>query len=249
MQEQKMNICLLNDSFPPTIDGVSNTVFNYASVIHGSLGNVVVGTPQYPGARDECPFPVVRYPSLRIKKITDYRTGVPFDPVSVRAILGYEPDIIHTHCPFASALLARTLRRLGGAPIVFTYHTKFDIDIANIFGTELMRAAAAKFLVSNVEECDEVWVVSRGAGENLKSLGYAGGVTVMKNGVDFPKGRVPRRAIDAVSEKHALPDGVPVFLFVGRMMWYKGIRMILDGLVRVKKRGADFRMVFVGSGG
>jgi glycosyltransferase involved in cell wall biosynthesis len=33
------------------------------------------------------------------------------------------------------------------------------------------------------------------------------------------------------------------------MMWYKGIRMILDGLVRVKKRGADFRMVFVGSGG
>ena len=34
------DICLLNDSFPPIIDGVSNTVANYARVI-ASRGNGV----------------------------------------------------------------------------------------------------------------------------------------------------------------------------------------------------------------
>ena len=32
------------------------------------------------------------------------------------------------------------------------------------------------------------------------------------------------------------------------MMWYKGIRIILDGLKRLAGDGADFRMVFVGGG-
>ena len=27
---EKLNVCLLNDSFPPTIDGVANAVCNYA---------------------------------------------------------------------------------------------------------------------------------------------------------------------------------------------------------------------------
>lgn len=44
-----MNICLLNDSFPPIIDGVANVVMNYADIMTTELeANVVVGTPRYP---------------------------------------------------------------------------------------------------------------------------------------------------------------------------------------------------------
>ena len=42
--------------------------------------------------------------------------------------------------------------------------------------------------------------------------------------------------------------GLPLFLFVGRMMWYKGIRIILDALKKLSESGRDFRMVFVGGG-
>ena len=45
-----------------------------------------------------------------------------------------------------------------------------------------------------------------------------------------------------------MPHGVPVFLYVGRMMWYKGIRITLDALKRLSDEGTDFRMVFVGGG-
>lgn len=35
-----MNICLLNDSFPPLIDGVANTVINYAENLVSCGDNV-----------------------------------------------------------------------------------------------------------------------------------------------------------------------------------------------------------------
>ena len=53
----------------------------------------------------------------------------------------------------------------------------------------------------------------------------------------------------AVCRDFDLPEGVPVFLFVGRMMWYKGLRITLDALKKLKDAGHAFRMVFVGSGG
>ncbi len=40
---------MLNERFfPPVIDGVANTVFNYAEIIQKDLGNAVVATPEYP---------------------------------------------------------------------------------------------------------------------------------------------------------------------------------------------------------
>ena len=34
MTVSDLKVCLLNDSFPPVIDGVSNAVVNYASRLH-----------------------------------------------------------------------------------------------------------------------------------------------------------------------------------------------------------------------
>ena len=34
-----MKVCLSNDSFPPLIDGVANTVVNYATVIQKKYGS------------------------------------------------------------------------------------------------------------------------------------------------------------------------------------------------------------------
>ena len=48
----KHTICLLNDSFPPIIDGVSNAVLNYARIIEQRHGHSMVVTPEMPGADD-----------------------------------------------------------------------------------------------------------------------------------------------------------------------------------------------------
>lgn len=85
------------------------------------------------------------------------------------------------------------------APLVLTYHTKYDVDIAKAVCGKLLQESAIRALVQNIASCDEVWVVSRGAGENLRSLGYEGDYIVMENGVDVPRGRVSDEAIAAAT--------------------------------------------------
>ena len=246
---EKRSICLINDSFPPVIDGVANAVTNYATVIQRDYGDATVVTPYYPDADDSVyPFPVLRYPSIDMTKLVGYRAGFPLSPELMEQVEGRHIDLIHSHCPVTSMVLARMLRQKLNVPLVFTYHTKFDIDIANAIHSKLLQEASIRLLVENISACDEVWTVSHGAGENLRSLGYQGNYIVMPNGVDFPAGRLGEDKVRAVGADLDLPEGVPLFLFVGRMMWYKGLRIILDALKQLKDEGQDFRMVFVGKG-
>lgn len=245
----KHTICLLNDSFPPAIDGVANTVANYADQIERNHGHAIVVTPSYPGADDSrYAFPVVRYPSIDIRNRFGYVAGFPFSPEVARRLTTERVELLHSHCPIVSAMLARGLRDVLDVPVVLTYHTKFDIDIEKIIRSKLLQEISIRALVQNISACDEVWVVSHGAGENLRSLGYEGDYIVMKNGVDMPRGKAGSEQIRAVVKGYDLPKDVPVFLFVGRLMWYKGLSTILDSLAQIRAKDIDFRMVFIGDG-
>lgn len=245
-----LSVCLLNDSFAPVIDGVANAVTNYAEIISGGLGSATVVTPSYPGAEDDFHFDVVRYRSMGItKKLCGYRAGYPFSSSALDELGKENFDILHTHCPFASTMMGRVLREKTNVPLVMTYHTKFDVDIERTFpNSPLICERITKFVVKNISACDEVWTVSHGAGENLRSLGYEGNYIVMENGVDFPQGRADENAAAALRERYGVPRDTALFLFVGRMMWYKGIRLILDALKLLRERNIGFRMMFVGDG-
>jgi len=245
----KQTICIMNDSFPPQIDGVANTAANYASIIERDLGHSIVVTPEFPEKDDSVfPFPVIRYPSLDARWFIGYMAGIPFSPTVAKQLRKENTAVMHCHCPSASLVLARELRNSIDVPVVFTYHTKYDVDIAKALKSDLLTDGAIRIMIENISACDEVWTVSRGAGENLKSLGFEGDYIVMENGVDMPLGRASEGSIASAVEGYDLPREVPVFLFVGRMMWYKGIRIILDALEGLKQQGVDFRMIFIGSG-
>jgi len=246
-----MRVSLLNDSFPPVIDGVANVVMNYARIMtEQNMAEVMVGTPRYPEAQyDIYPYRVVPYQSFDTTGIVSgYRAGNPFAMKAIEEMTSFAPDIIHTHCPVSSTVMARIVRNETKVPVVFTYHTKFDVDIARAVSAKFLQKESIKALVDNISACDEVWVVSEGAGENLRSLGYEGSFRVMPNGVDFAKGRVDDADVRKAVGGYDLPEGVPMFLFVGRMMKYKGLPLILDAMKILKEKGMDFRMVFVGGG-
>ena len=246
-----MKVCLLNDSFPPVLDGVANVLINYARYLPSDFASpVIVGTPRYPGADySSYPYPVIPYQSLPTENLASgYRTGNPFAEKAISEMAAFQPDIIHAHCPASATVIARLLRDEVKAPIVYTYHTKYDIDLRRIIKIRAAAEETIKAMVGNIAACDDIWVVSRGAGESLSALGFEGEWHVMDNGVDFDKGRVDQAAVQEATAGYDLPENVPMFLFVGRMMTYKGIPMILDALKLLSDAGQDFRMVFIGKG-
>lgn len=242
----RLKIGLFNDSFPPTIDGVAQTVKNYAAILHKNHCDVTVVTPKYKDAVDAFPFEVFRYQSIPLDHRIGYRAGNPFNPDTLIKLRKKKFDLIHIHAPFASSVLAANINHRPKVPTVLTYHTKFDIDIAKRVPLDGMRKIAMKFLLDNINAVDEVWVVTEGCGKALRNIGYRGGYTVMENGTDFAYGRATPEQVEELREKYDIPEDRFVFLFVGRMMWYKNTRLILDSLKLLKGEGVPFKAFLSG---
>ena len=242
-------IALFNDSFPPTIDGVANTIYNYADILtKKQLADCTVVTPKYPNVNDNYDFDVVRYSSASVSKNLEYRVGNIVPIKTLTTLLNKDFDLVHVHSPFVSAVVADELVKLNpNIPVVFTYHTKFDIELEKRFKDKLFLKVAKKFILNNINRADEVWVVSKGSIESLKSFGYKGPYRVMRNGTDFKSGVSSEERIKKLKEKHQINDDELVFLFVGRMMWYKNIKLIIDAL-RLLPADLKFKMIFVGKG-
>lgn len=249
----KLKVALMNDSFPPIIDGVANTVKNYADIINEKYGEPLVITPRYPGIITEHNYKVLRYSSVNFFGRLPYRVGNPVSPSVIYSIFKEKPDLLHVHCPFASMSLARSINASEfmkeHIPVVFTYHTKFSVDIGKYVSSRPMKAVAQRYVLSNINYADEVWVVSEGAGRDLAEFGYTGEYLVMPNGTDFPHERASDERIRQINFLYDLPKDVPMFLFVGRMMWYKNLRLILDSLKKLADSDLKFSAVFVGDGG
>ncbi len=246
--DKKLKVALGNDAFLPTIDGVNAVIKYYAEHINRELGEAVVVTPENPNKKDYMfPFEVYRYKSL-FTFGEGYPVGWPFKREFADDIINMNFDILHSHCPVATSYFFRRINRIKRIPTVLTYHTKFEYDIDARVKSLAVRQKAYTMIGKDIKCADEVWVTSRGTADSLRIMGYDGDFVVMPNGCDLPKVTVSDSEKAIIRRKHNIPDGVPVFVFVGRLMWYKNIRLILDAMRLLKDRERDFRMLFLGIG-
>ena len=245
----KLKIAIGTDAFPPTTDGISNVAQSYAEKINQGLGEAVIVTPKNPNQQDyKYPYEIFRYKSWWIPTKEGYSVGWPFKPELHQAIIDRHFDLLHSHCPLATSYYFKRVAQLHPIPTVLTYHTKYEYDFDRCIPGKPAKDFAYNFMLKNISAADEVWVTSEGTVESLRRFGYQGDYVVMPNGCDMPKVDVSQSQVDIIRRKHNIPDGVPVFIYVGRMIWYKNIRLILDACKILMERGEDFRLLMVGFG-
>ncbi len=244
----RIHVGQFNDSFPPTIDGVAQVVKNYADCLHRNHCDVTVVTPEYKNVRDDYPFEVYRYQSIPLDNRIGYRAGNVFSPEALVQLRRKKFDLMHVHAPFASSVLVSNLNHRTRVPVVLTYHTKFEVDIGKRVSNTVFRKIAMEFLLRNVKAADEIWTVTEKGSESLRAIGYEGDCYVMENGTDFAFGRADENKVQQLREAYDLPEDAFIFLFVGRMMWYKNTRLILDSLKIAKEKGLPFRCFMIGGG-
>lgn len=246
--DKKIKVAIGTEAFPPTIDGTSTVAKCYADIINDKLGEAVVVTPRNPNQQDyKFPYEIYRYKSL-FTFGEGYPVGWPFKKEFSTDVIAREFDILHSHCPIATSYFFRRINRIQRIPQVLTYHTKYEYDFEERIPTPLIKRRAYGMLLNNIKCADEVWITSKGTADSLRKVGYDGDYVVMPNGCDLPKVSITEAERDMIRRKHNLPNNIPIFIFVGRMMWYKNIRLILDSLAMFKSQGRDFRMLMLGMG-
>lgn len=246
--ENKLRIAIGTEAFPPTVDGISTVAKCYADIINKDLGEAVIVTPKNPNQQDyKYPYQIYRYQSL-FTFGEGYPVGWPFKKQFAEDIINMNFDILHSHCPIATSYFFRRINRLKRIPQILTYHTKYEYDFESRIPTPLIKRRAYGMLLNNIKCADEVWVTSKGTAESLRKVGYMGDYVIMPNGCDLPKVNFTDSDVAMIKRKHNIPDKVPVFVFVGRMMWYKNIRLIIDACRILKDKGRDYRMIMIGMG-
>lgn len=244
----KLKIAIGTEAFPPTIDGISTVAKCYADIINDKLGKAVIVTPKNPNQEDyKYKYRIYRYKSL-FTFGEGYPVGWPFKRQFSEDIINMDFDILHSHCPIATSYFFRRVNRIKRIPQVLTYHTKYEYDFESRIPGYPLRHRAYGFLLNNIKSADEVWVTSKGTAESLRKVGYEGNYIIMPNGCDLPISRFSCDDRDIIRRKHSIPAGVPILIFVGRMMWYKNIKIIVDACGRLKAEGFDFRLLMIGTG-
>ncbi len=247
--DRLLKIGIGSDAFPPTTDGVCKVILNYAEQLNNGLADATVIVPKNPNQLDyKYDFKIFRYKSWWFPSNEGYTIGWPFDEKLHRELINMNFDLLHSHCPLATSYYFRLVNEKKRIPTVLTYHTKLEYDIEKRIPVQRAKDFSYHFLLNNINAADEVWVTSEGTVESLRKVGYEGDYIVMPNGCDFPITNVPDEDIAVIKRKHNIPEDVPVFIYCGRMIWYKNIRLILDACAKLKADGKKFKLIMLGFG-
>ena len=248
MQEkQTLRIGEFTDTFLPVVDGVGRVALAYSETLARMGHQVSVVAPMYDtGYMGNYPFELVDFKAVRVPGLKQYRIGEAMLDAHYRQRIRNIPlDIVHAHSPFTAGSEALRLAAVRHLPLVATFHSKYYDDFLRATRSESLARVATKIVVDYFERCDEVWAVSRNAGDVLRSYGYEGEVQVMPNGADL---RTLNPAdVREVERRWNLGDD-PLLLFVGQMDWKKNILTILEACSLLKHSGKPFRLGLAGQG-
>ncbi len=244
-----LTIGQFNESFPPIIDGVANVVKNYAYWLNKKHGSCCVITPKHPKADDSYDFPVYRFASFKVPTRNEYRFGFPQMSTSFWMSLKKIPfDIVHAHCPFSTGIAARSIAKRQGIPLIATFHSKFREDFMDAFKSEIIVESILAKIAAFFDTADEVWTVNEASIETLREYGYKGPVYVMGNGCDLAPCRPGEKDLGDIDAMCGIQNDMPLLVYIGQLVWQKNLKMLLEALALLKKRGTTFHMLFVGEG-
>lgn len=237
-----------NDSYPPIMDGVANTVKNYGLWLNRKYGQSYIVTPSYPQYKDDDEFDIIRYKSIGLIGRPPYRLGLPhLDRDLKNTLQSIDFDIVHAHSPFSSGQVALKIAREKKIPIVATFHSKFYDDFKQSLKFDGLASLAVKKVVQFFEKVDSVWAVNNGTAETLRSYGYQGEITVVQNGTDFDHSNNDDDR-KYINDMYNIKDEDIALLFVGQHIWQKNLKMLIESLRYLKDKNVNFKMFFVGQG-
>ena len=230
-----MNILLVNKYYPPHIGGIESHVRDLAEGLVAAGHNVKVLVANT-GSRTEFD---------QVAGVEVVRLGRAFEIASMPVAYGFtrflnqaceEADIVHFHFPYPWAEYAWWAEP-GGVPYVVTYHA--DI-VRQKVGLALYRPIMRRFL----NRAEALIVSSPQMVESSENL-HSRRDRCRQVNFGLPLAHIAHNpgAVARAATLRASLDGRFIVLFVGRLVYYKGIEVLVDSMPEV-----DAEFVCIGTG-
>jgi glycosyltransferase involved in cell wall biosynthesis len=168
--------------------------------------------------------------------------GIPSVPELVQTLVDGRYDLIHLASPGPAGIGAALSARIGGIPLVGSYHTELAAYAALRSGDPRVELAARAALSLFYRQCQVVLSPSAAADESLAGLGVdPDRVGRWARGVDL-------QLYDPARRSRARDDGRIRVLYAGRLTKEKGVELLAESYLRASERDPRLHLVLAGGG-
>ncbi len=240
-----MNIAFFSESYKPYISGVTNSIETLKKGLEGLGHKVMVFSPDYPGTQ-RTPE-VYRFPSLPAP-YPGYRLAIPLPGKYYGELKKAGINIIHSHSPYQLGLLSMSYARKLKVPFVFTMHTILGkyMHYVPIIPDQLLDFFSSRYIKWFCNRCDCVVVPTEKIKRQLSSIGVKARMEVVPTGIDLslPDAADP----SGIRQKHGIPGGAKLLLFVGRLAREKNITFLFRAFESILSRRGDVYLLLAARG-
>lgn len=237
---------MVTNTFAPVVGGLERSIQLFTDELRRLGHHVLIVAPQFQGAPAN-ETGVIRVPSIRHFRNTDYSIGFPIPALISKSIRAFKPDLVHSHHPFLLGDIALRISRKYELPLIFTYHTKFEdyLDYFPIHG-DLFNRFIMELAVGYANFCDRVIAPSKTIHAQLTARGVHRPVHVVPTGINVEEWSClgPRK----VRRGLGIPDDAFVVGYVGRISPEKNLVLLAKAVTLFLRENANAHFLLIGSG-
>ncbi len=242
-----MRILIFTNAYKPLVSGVvtSISLFRYGLIRAGHDVHIIA--PEHESHQDDEPY-VFRFPSLDLPEKLNLSLVLPFKTTMAPTVRGIKPAVIHSQHPFVMGGLAAAFARDLGLPLVFTFHTRYDVYAQRYvpIAPKLAGMVTDEIVRRYLEKCTHVIAPTPSVRDFiLREYRPEVPVTVIPTPVCLEQyaDLQPQRIRAQLRLQQA-----EMLLYVGRLTGEKNLDFLLRAFADIAARRPRARLVLVGTG-
>jgi phosphatidylinositol alpha 1,6-mannosyltransferase len=176
----------------------------------------------------------------------EYRMAWPI-PASVRRdIAAFRPNLVHISVPLLLGPTALRLARSMKIPAVASMHTRFETYL-RYYGLGFLEPGITALLRRFYRGCDAVVAPSESAAQIMLDQGMADKIGIWTRGIDTNIFNPAGRNLEW-RRSRGIGDQQVVIGFLGRLVMEKGLDIVAQTLVRLRRSNVPHRTLVIGDG-
>lgn len=243
-----MRIAMFTNTYLPFIGGVPISIERLKRGLEQQGHTVRIICPSS-GKPEDDPA-ILRVPVL-LRPGGMFTMAHPFPRAVSRAVLDFDPDVIHLHHPYWLGGLGLRLARRLKVPTVFSYHTRLDqFAYAVPFLSILFQNVLSHWIVRRfANRCDQIIVPTPVTRDYIRLIGVSRPVHVLPTGIDLEHYNTASKDKLATLRERINPDGRNLLITVARLSPEKNLAFIIRAMAQLKTLDAPpFRLLILGEG-
>lgn len=228
-----MRIAIYTDTFLPTVNGVSTSIYNLANNLAQEGHQVLIQAPRHQKSdyqfslHPNIEMYLVR--SVEAKIYPDYRFGMGL-PLSYSKIKEFNPDVIHVHTPLSIGIEGAFIAKQLKVPAIYTFHTYFEdmvkiLRIPSSHTTDLLLKGGWRLIRSFCNLFDLVIAPTQAVAHDLAQHKVQPPVVALANILD-EKMYQPKQQFNSQNNK---------LIYLGRLSREKRVDLLLKTLAILRE--------------